>query len=207
MRIGTWNVCGFRGYGETDAQPDFSSVEDWARILARLDCDVLALQEVGLDRDWLGQVAARLGLQAIFLTSPVRWPAAILSRLSIRERGGLLSHAGLNREPSEEGPFSRSAGGALIELGARVDLWVVSLHAHPHDAAMREREAEVLSSRLKEMAAREELVAVLGDFNCEPPESLHRRLSDLGFQNAFGSGRTPRNCAGAGRCQRTAEMV
>ncbi|MBW2499807.1 MAG: endonuclease/exonuclease/phosphatase family protein [Deltaproteobacteria bacterium] len=192
MRIGTWNVCGFRGYSGTGARPDLSSVEDWVRVLARLDCDVLALQEVGLDQNWLGRVAARLGLQASFLSSPVRWPAAILSRLPIRDRGGLLLDDLVNVEPSEEGPFSRSAGTALIELGARADLWVVSLHAHPHDATMREREAEVLSDRLREMDVRDEFVAVVGDFNCEPPESFHRRLHELGFQNAFVSGRTPR---------------
>ena len=192
MRIGTWNVCGFRGYAEADARPDLSSVEGWAGVLARLDCDVLALQEVGLDRDWLGRLAARLGLHTSFLSSPVRWPAAILSRLPIRERSDHLLDDVANVEPSEEGPFSRSAGTVLIEWGARADLWIVSLHAHPHDATMRDREAEVLSGRLRQMAARDELVAVVGDFNSEPPEPLHRCLSDLGFQNAFVSGRTPR---------------
>jgi len=212
VRLGTYNVHGFRGFGEGPDRPDLSQGPVWVEALARLACDVLALQEAGDDPVRVREIARGLGMEALWLPSPGRWPGAILwgHRFRCVEGGVLRTEAA-----GEDGPFSRSAGFVRLEAAdrgpdaepdERLDretLEILSIHAHPSDAEMRMQEALRLEEWWEGFRSIERLerdgdrptagsTAVMGDFNSESGEPLHRTLARLGLQSVFEPGRAPR---------------
>jgi endonuclease/exonuclease/phosphatase family metal-dependent hydrolase len=207
VRIATWNVCGFRGFGSfrvgSDRKrvapgpqsADLARAEVWAEILARLEADVIALQEASCETSWRRALTGALGMQSTSLPSPARWPGLLLSRLPIRSGGTPIP---LEAEASADGPYSRCGG--VVRLGVpdsagddSRELLVAALHAHPHDVTMRRREADLLRERLVELGAPVRAAVVLGDFNSEPGETIHEVLRALGFANAFGDAPAPRS--------------
>ncbi len=186
MKIGTYNVLGLTGYPAAEAAKVIgaagseSNAEHFAGVFARLDCDILALQE-GIAVRAMQRVAKRLGYYLATAPSPIAWPGHVLSRYPLRE-SRTLSHAG----PDEEvPPFSRTLGATLVEVAAEEWLWVVNLHLHPSDVPLREREADILRDQLQPLLQLTENVIVLGDCNSEIDEKMHGHLRAMGFANAM----------------------
>ena len=186
MKIGTYNVLGLTGYPATEAakvigEPGSEpNAEYFAGVFARLDCDILALQE-GITARAMHRVAKSMGYYLSTAPSPIAWPGHVLSRCPIRE-SRTLSHAG----PDEEvPPFSRTLGATLLEVAAGELLWVVNLHLHPHDAHLREREGDILRDRLEQLLQVTKNAVVLGDCNSEIGEKMHDHLRAMGFANAM----------------------
>lgn len=196
MRLGTYNVFGLQGFGEGPGRPDFAGETVWIEAFGRLDCDVLVLQEAGNDPERVGRIARGLGMEMDWLPSPGRWPGAILRDAALRASQKPISPCPSSRLPGSEIPFSRSAGILRLDLAGGETLRIASLHAHPSDARLREREADCLGERLVELAAPErpgsQSVVVMGDFNSEPGEPLHRMLVALGLTSVFQPGHAPR---------------
>jgi endonuclease/exonuclease/phosphatase family metal-dependent hydrolase len=64
-------------------------------------------------------------------------------------------------------------------------LWVVSLHAYPHDEAVRIQEAGILGKEVDKLLQVSPHIFVGGDFNERIPGSLHQALKSRGFVNAL----------------------
>lgn len=208
VRLGTYNVFGFQGFGDGPGRPDLTREAVWIEVLGRLACDVLVLQEAGPDPDRARRIARGLGMELDWLPSPGRWPGAILRAGALGAAESLIfpgqpgaSVAAGAAEASgsargEQGPFSRSLGILRLERADHEVLGIVALHAHPSDSGLREREADWLEELLWELAAPDQpgsqRLAVMGDFNSEPGEPLHRMLVALGLESAFVPGSAPR---------------
>jgi endonuclease/exonuclease/phosphatase family metal-dependent hydrolase len=202
VRLGTYNVLGFQGFGEGPGRPDLTREAVWIEALGRLACDVLVLQEAGPDPDRARRIARGLGMELDWLPSPGRWPGAILrvgalgaaERLLFPRQPGASVASGASG--GEDGLFSRSLGILRLERADHELLGIVALHAHPTDSGLRAREADWLADRLSELAAPERPgarpLAVMGDFNSEPGEPLHRMLIALGLESVFAPGPAPR---------------
>jgi endonuclease/exonuclease/phosphatase family metal-dependent hydrolase len=178
VRVCTFNIHGLREHapgGPVPAGARVPGVEELADLLAELDADVIAVQE-GLPVETMQIIARRLDMSLANFPSPVRWPGHLLSRFTI-VRSLVFSHF----DPRALEPaLTRSAGAALLELDPDRRLWTVSVHLHPKSADMRQREAEVLTDELRPLVQETDAI-VMGDFNCEPPESMHTALLQLGF--------------------------
>lgn len=140
---------------------------------------MLALQE-GPPLEVVRRIAERLECHVATFASPTAYPGYVLSRYPIRE-SRVFAHPGPG---GKEGPFSRCAGAARLDAGGR-DLWVVDVHLHPNDVALRAREAEKLAADLTGIAADEALTVVMGDFNSPVGEAVHQMLTGRGFANAM----------------------
>ncbi|MDE0965903.1 MAG: endonuclease/exonuclease/phosphatase family protein, partial [Candidatus Latescibacteria bacterium] len=108
------------------------------------------------------------------------FPGHVLSRYPI-----LQSRTFSHFDPTVElVPFSRTAGAALLDVDGE-QVWVVVIHLHPGDVAMREREADLLKEHVEELMPVAEQVVVVGDFNCDVEERVHEHLKGLDFVNAM----------------------
>jgi endonuclease/exonuclease/phosphatase family metal-dependent hydrolase len=193
LRIGTYNVQSFLGYPEEAARRVLgrgnttAAAAYFASVLAELECDVLALQEGVSDRQ-IARVADRLRMHLAIFPSPLYWPGHLLSRYPIAQVVQLApprSRGSRRLSGADARPFSRMAGAARLALPRGDALWVMALHLHPHDRDLREREGEAVATCVRAFLAETPLVVALGDFNCEPDESIHEALASLGFVNAM----------------------
>ncbi|TVR47562.1 MAG: hypothetical protein EA425_15765 [Puniceicoccaceae bacterium] len=191
MRIGTYNVLGLQGYPPEAAEPALGEpgsearIAHFTKVFSQLDCDVLALQEGVANLAVIKQVAQRMNVWLATFPSPQNWPGHILSRCPILE-SRVFSH----QTPDETTPpLSRCAGAVLLETAPEQRLWVVGLHLHPREtsAALREREAEVLLPKIDGLMEEVPNAVVMGDFNGNVEERIHRELSDRGFVNVVAS--------------------
>lgn len=186
MKIGTYNVLGLTGYPAAEANKEIGAVASeanmahFAGVFSDLQCDMIALQE-GIGVRPMQQIAKKMGYYLATLPSPIAWPGHVLSRYPIAE-SRTFSHM----VPSEDVPaFSRTAGAVLLEVGSGERLWVVDVHLHPGDVALRAREGDILGERLQELSLLCANIVVLGDFNSEVDEKVHENLRALNFTNAM----------------------
>lgn len=187
MRVVTYNVLGLQGYPPGEALEDVGSfgseahMDHYVKVFAELDADILGIEE-GVTAPMMKGIAQRLGYYLATFASPTAYPGHVLSRYPI-----LASRTFSHFDPTVAVvPFSRTAGAALLAVnGERV--WVVVIHLHPGDVAMREREADLLKERVAELLLVAERVVVVGDFNCDVEERVHGHLKELGFVNAMAS--------------------
>ena len=185
MRIITYNVLGLQGYPPGEALEALGSlggdahIDHFAGVFAQLDADILALEE-GVTAPMIKTIARRLGYHAATFASPTAYPGHVLTRYPILE-SRTFSHF----DPAVElVPFSRTAGAALLDVNGKAT-WVVVVHLHPGEVEMRAREAALLDARVAELMGVSERVVVLGDFNCDLDERVHRDLQARGFVNAM----------------------
>lgn len=183
MRIGTYNVLGLTGFPPQAARERLGEaaqkIEHFAGVFAGLGCDVLALQE-GPPLEVARRIAERLECHLAAFPSPGAWPGYVLSRHPILE-SRVYSHPGPG---GRDGPLSRCAGAARLEVAGQ-DLWVVDIHLHPHDVALRAREAEGLAAHLTAFGAEAGRTVVMGDCNSPLGEAVHEMLMGRGFVNAM----------------------
>jgi len=185
MRVVTYNVLGLQGYPPGEALDEVGSfgaeahLAHFAGVFSELNADILALEE-GVTAPMMKGLAQRLGYHLATFASPTAYPGHVLSRYPI-----LLSQTFSHFDPAVDVvPFSRTAGAALLDVDGE-SVWVVVVHLHPGDVAMREREAGLLRIKLGELMRTSSRVLVVGDFNCDLEERLHADLKGLGFVNAM----------------------
>ena len=154
MRIGTYNVQGFRGYPPEAAARVLRHPDDgaagahFARVFEALRCDVLAVQE-GPSARQMHRIAGLLGLSdgRLLLPAPLaRLPAEPLSILDARTFSRW-------RPLADRWPFSRMGGEAHLELDDGSRLLVITLHLHPRHERVRRAEAAFVRERLAELDA------------------------------------------------------
>lgn len=185
MQIGTYNVLGLTGYPKEESAAaigkpgEEANGDHFTRVFTELNCDILALQE-GVPVRAMQRIAKAMNRYLTTFPSPINWPGHILSRYPILE-SRIFSHA----DPTQQTPpFSRTSGAALLAIGDTM-LWVVDVHLHPSDADLRIREADILQERLQKLQPITDNIVVLGDFNSEVHEKVHRNLKAMGFANAM----------------------
>jgi endonuclease/exonuclease/phosphatase family metal-dependent hydrolase len=184
IRIGTYNILGFQGYPEDEAkkqlggQYDLTRIEHFMQVIKDLQTDILCLQE-GATTFQLADYASRLGVNVATFPTTTSYPGGILTQFPIIETRPF-------RVPRTTGvvPFSRHGGAALLDV-AGVPLWAVSLHAYPHDEAVRIQEAVILGNTIDELLEVSPYIIVCGDFNERTQGSLHQALRERGFINAL----------------------
>ena len=186
MRIGTYNVQGFRGYPAEAAARALGHPDDeaagahFARVFEALRCDILAVQE-GPSARQMHRVAGLLGYRMAGFSSPLHRPGYLLSRYLIQE-----THTFTRWRPlADRWPFSRMGGTARLQLDDGSRLLVIALHLHPRHERVRRAEAVFVREWLAAHWSQADQAVVLGDFNCAPDESIHVLLRDLGFVNAM----------------------
>ncbi len=205
MRVVTYNVLGLQGYPPRESLDEVGSfgteahLDHFAGVFSELNADILALEE-GVTAPRMKVVAQRLGYHLASFATPTAYPGHVLSRYPI-----VLSQAFSHFDPAVDVvPFSRTAGAALLDVHGEL-IWVVVVHLHPGDVAMREREAELLRIKLGELMQISPRVLVLGDFNCDLDERLHTDLKGLGFVNAMeaagGGVQLTMDTFGVGQCR------
>jgi endonuclease/exonuclease/phosphatase family metal-dependent hydrolase len=184
IRIGTYNILGFQGYPEDEAKKELGNlyelkrIEHFVEVISSLQTDILCLQE-GANTFLLVEYARRLGVNVATFPTTTYFPGGIFSRFPILEVRPF-------NIPKTSGvpPFSRHGGAALLDV-AGVPLWVVSIHAYPHEETVRVQEAAILADMIDELAQVSPYVIVGGDFNERIDGSLHRVLKERGFVNAL----------------------
>ena len=186
LKIGTYNILGLKGYPASESKKEIDvpgteeNTEHFSQVFSSLSCDVLGLQE-GVSVNTFQSIAKRLKCHLATSPSPMAWPGHILSRISICE-SRTFSHY----NPNYELPlFSRTIGAALLTDGNSRHLWVVNVHLHPSNVEIRAREGELLFSVLEELQRSVSNIIVLGDFNSEVDENVHRGLDGAGYVNAM----------------------
>jgi endonuclease/exonuclease/phosphatase family metal-dependent hydrolase len=193
LRIATYNVQSFLGYPPEAARRALgrgntvAAAAHFAHALSVLGCEVLALQE-GVTERQVTRVAAALGMQYATFPSPLYWPGHLLSRFPISEVVHFApprSRGSRRLSSADARPFSRMAGAARLTLPAGDALWVMAIHLHPSDQEVRQQEGMLVGAHVRSLLADASRVVVLGDFNCEPGESVHQALDALGFANAM----------------------
>ena len=187
MRIGTYNVLGLRGYPHEESSPDIgkpgdeSNTTHFVRVFSELNCDILALQE-GVSIRTAQHIAFQMGYYLASIPSPINWPGHILSKYSILE-SRVFSHL----DPKQETPpFSRTSGAALLSVEDST-FWVVNVHLHPSNVDLRRQEANLLQHCINQLKHTSDDIVVLGDFNSEVDEYVHKYLVDMQFVNAMES--------------------
>ncbi len=185
MRIVTYNVYGLQGYPAQEASRAMGElgsedrIDHFVKVFAELDADIIGIEE-GVTAPMMKKIAQRLDCHLATFASPTAFPGHVLSRYPI-----LQSRTFSHFDPTVElVPFSRTAGAALLDMDGE-QVWVVVIHLHPGDVAMREREADLLKERVEELMAVTERALVVGDFNCDVEECVHEHLKGLGFINAM----------------------
>jgi endonuclease/exonuclease/phosphatase family metal-dependent hydrolase len=193
LRIGTYNVQSFLGYPEEAARRVLgrgnttAAAAYFVSVLDELECDILALQEGVSDRQ-IARVADQLRMHLAIFPSPLYWPGHLLSRYPIAEVVQLApprSRGSRRLSGAEMRPFSRMAGAARLRMPDGAALWALTAHLHPRHRDLREREAEMIADQIRVFLVETPRVIALGDFNCEPGESIHEALGALGFANAM----------------------
>ena len=186
MRIGTYNVFGLKGFPPEEAAKELGDTDSektaahFQKVFEELSCDILALQE-GVSIHQIQRIVLSMGLNVATFPSPIHWPGHLLTRFPILE-SRVFSHT----EPeSGERPFSRMAGAALLEIDEKTRMWVFVVHLHPGIVELRDREAEIVRSKVAELSSITEHIMVLGDFNCEVDERIHGHLKKMGFSKNF----------------------
>ncbi len=186
MRIGTYNVQGFRGYPPDAAAQALRHPDDaaagthFARVFEALRCDVLAVQE-GPSARQMHRTASLLGYHMVGFSSPLHWPGYLLSRYPILDARTFSRW----RPLADRWPFSRMGGAAHLQLDDGSRLLVIALHLHPRHERVRRAEATFVRDRLAGLMPHVEHAVVLGDFNCTTGEPIHANLRALGFVNAM----------------------
>lgn len=178
LRIATFNVHHCRGL---DGSVD---VERTAEVVASLDADLVALQELdrGLARsggvDQPGELARSLGLDVIFFPTIQRgegsYGLGVAARPPVEEAAYLPLPQTKREEPRG------------VITGRWQGVSVVCTHLSTSGAA-RGAQTEALAALA---AAADDPVAVLGDLN-QPPRALGP-LTSKGFRGAFGHRTLPR---------------
>ena len=145
MRIGTYNVLGFRGYppeaaaGALRHPDDPAAAAHFARVFEALRCDVLAVQE-GPSARQMHRVAGLLGYDLAGFSSPLYWPGYLLTRYPVL---GLRTLSRW-RPLADRWPFSRMGGSAVLRLDDGSRLLAVGLHLHPRHEHIRRVEAALV---------------------------------------------------------------
>jgi endonuclease/exonuclease/phosphatase family metal-dependent hydrolase len=185
MRIVTYNVYGLQGYPAQEASRDMGElgsedrIDHFVKVFAELDADIIGIEE-GVTAPMMKKIAQRLDCHLATFASPTAFPGHVLSRYPI-----LQSRTFSHFDPTVElVPFSRTAGAALLDVDGE-QVWVVVIHLHPGDVAMREREADLLKEHVEELMPVAEQGVVVGDFNCDVEERVHEHLKGLDFVNAM----------------------
>jgi endonuclease/exonuclease/phosphatase family metal-dependent hydrolase len=187
LRVVTWNI-----HHGADARNrlDLAAV---ARVLAYLDADVVALQEV--DRHWgsrsghvdqPGWLAGRLGLQ-------VRYAANVRRRRMLgrtREYGlALLSRERLvdvRHRSYDTAPGQEQRGYLAGRTGAGVrSLRVCCTHLDARAGAEGEQARAGQVERLVSDLAPGTATVLAGDFNCDDDEVAPAMLAQAGYTDAF----------------------
>jgi endonuclease/exonuclease/phosphatase family metal-dependent hydrolase len=127
------------------------------------------------------RIALAIGCNLATFPSPLHWPGHLLTRYPIQE-SRVFSHASLHASAQ---PFSRVAGAARLELADHTRMWVFVVHLHPSVPELRAAEAAIVRTQALRLVADADHVVILGDFNCEVHELVHRELQGLGFVNAM----------------------
>ena len=186
FKIGTYNILGLKGYPASESRKEIDipgtekNTEHFSQVFSDLSCHVLGLQE-GVSVNIVQSIAKRLNYNLATFPSPLAWPGHVLSRISIRE-SRTFSHF----DPDHELPlFSRTIGAALLTDQNDQNLWVINVHLHPSDTELRIREGVFLCSILEELQKSVPAIVVLGDFNSEENENVHKELDKIGFINAM----------------------
>lgn len=189
MRVGTYNVYGLQRYpldGEAPgptAPLDQAAVRRFAEAFAELDCDLLALQEGHQSLAVMQAIAKEIGgVSVAAFPSPVNWPGYLLSRHRILESRCFSHHA----PEAKDSPLSRCAGAAIVDVGDPEPWAVLVMHLHPRieEAPRRELEARLIDTHVGTLLELTPRVVVMGDFNCEIDEAMHRLLKQRGLVNA-----------------------
>ena len=186
MRVGTYNVLGLTGYPKEEAVKDIgdrlseTAAEHFVAVFQQLGCDILVLQE-GVPFPQIQRIAHGMGMNLATIPSPIAWPGHVLTRYDILE-SRTFSHT---TPDSSDRPLSRMAGAALVSLDGGKCLWVVGLHLHPGQQELRDQEADILRTQIQKLLVETDQMIVMGDFNCEVHERIHKHLKAMGFQNAM----------------------
>jgi len=173
LRILSWNIWWRYGPWES-RQPAI------VETLRRLDCDVIALQEVWQDdtTNFAADLAAELGYAHVFAPSMVReglgFGNALLSRWPISQSDKTMLYG------AEENGEGRLALFAEI-AGPRGPLAVFSTHLNWkfHHSHIRQRQVADLAQFVQANALSDFPPIICGDFNADPGSEEMRMLTGL----------------------------
>jgi endonuclease/exonuclease/phosphatase family metal-dependent hydrolase len=151
----------------------------FADALRPFQPDILTFAES--PAEWVvKEIADRLALRHAFFPSGGSWPGALITRLEIIESANCPIMGG--QRPKDL--FTRHWGRAVLQtpLG---DTILHSVHLHPSDNAVREREVtEVLKTLQNDFQSKRPLI-VQGDFNHTPDRPEYGRWRAAGLIDTF----------------------
>ncbi len=163
-----------------DAPPELVTPEAFARALDAYAPDVVTLAECP-ERETVLDIAARLGMACVVFPSPERWPGALLTKRRLLAAENCPHPAGVR--PPEE--FTRHWGRVVLEGDEGEAIALHSVHLHPSDAAVREREVLAVLEAVRADEREGARVVVQGDFNHRPDMPEYEWWWNAGLYDTF----------------------
>jgi len=161
----------------------------FADALRPFQSDVMTFTES--PAEWvIEEIAKRLEMRRVFFPSGKDWPGALMTRLEIVESANCPIVGG--QRPKDL--FTRHWGRAVLRSSFG-DLVLHSIHLHPSDNAVRDREVtEILKAMESDFRSGRSLL-LQGDFNHTAAKPEYKRWKAAGLVDAFtvagvGSGNT-----------------
>lgn len=186
FRVIAYNVYGCTGWPRRDheradqARSRGQLPERIALELSLYEPDLIVFSE-SPEEAVIAEIASALSMRYVFFPSGGNWPGALLTRLEIVESANVP----LVRGQRPEDLFTRHWGMAVVQGPAEDAIVVHSMHLHPNEPPIRQREiAAVLESTEADGQAGRS-VLVLGDLNHTPAMPEYERWIESGWVDTF----------------------
>lgn len=179
VRTIAYNVLQCRGF-PAGAPRQALSPAGFADALAAYAPDVITLAEAP-ERETTLEIARHLEMACAYFPSPGLWPGALLTRLRMLSAENCPHPLGVR--PTEE--FTRHWGRVTLAAETGERLVVHSVHLHPSNAEVREREVLAVLEAVRTDVQTGARVIVQGDLNHRPDMPEYEWWWNAGLFDTF----------------------
>lgn len=179
LRTITYNVLQCTGYPPEARPPGGCEPRRYVHALDAYAPDLVTFCESPA-REVSETIAASLGMTAVRFASPGDWPGTLLTALEVVEATNCPLPGG---RPDDL--FTRHWGRAVLRGGDGAEYVVHSVHLHPSNAEVREREILALLGCLRTDLDRGRDVILQGDLNHRPDMPEYEWWWNAGLFDTF----------------------
>lgn len=149
----------------------------------------------------VAEIAGYMGMRHVFFPSGEKWPGALLTRWTVLESRNCPMPGG--ERPKDL--FTRHWGTARLRSPNGEDVLVHSIHLHPNNDEIRQREVSIILETLKSTSASS--VILQGDFNHTPDRPEYSRWLGAGLIDAIAHSKNQRPTFRVDNLNRTLDYI
>jgi endonuclease/exonuclease/phosphatase family metal-dependent hydrolase len=182
MRTITYNIYMCRGYPKETVEQlkNVSIVDLLPETLGKNEPDIITFSEMPSESVARG-IAQRLGMQAVFFSSPEHCHGALLTRFEVLE----IRNCPLSGGERPEDLFTRHWGRAVLNTGEE-ELIIHSAHLYPDSSSsMHRQEVNEVIRVIREDMKSGRAVLLQGDLNHEPKDPAYPKWIAAGLVDTF----------------------